>query len=168
MAQAVRQRTDTEPTPLRNLYARLSYNLPEYAFDSSQAPFHSSYDNWHVIGKFKRSQSQHDNRSTSTASLSTGTSPSSVSNPSAAGLDDYVVARITQNGLRIEREYRQAQMLCANDVDDEMEHFVRPVRLARMPARDPSELDLVVSVVEAPSLTYLDNMGMFRAAVHMR
>lgn len=124
MAYEVDARKDEHPHPYFNLFPRLAQHLPAYTFDSSTL-FHSSYDNWHVLGHG----------------------------------DTHIVARISQNELRIEREFKQAQMI-AND-PDYLAHFVRPIQITHMPAQRPGEVNLIVSVIEAPSLNYIREISKY-------
>lgn len=122
MSAQIDPREDGNPVPFLNLFSRLSQHLPEYTFDGNNL-FHSSYDNWHVMGH----------------------------------RDCHIVARISQNDLRIEREFKQAQIL-AND-PEYLDHFVRPIQITRMPAQKQGEVNLIVSIVEAPSLHYIQEIS---------
>lgn len=148
-----------EATPpfLKRYFQRLHEELPEYEFTEDFVPFHSSYDNWHFLGKRRR-------KLASTASTSSGSRPQSTrsqSDYSESKVGDlFVIARVSAHNLRLEREFQICQHASTNS-DPEGKHFVRPVTFARLPARQPGEERLSVSLVEAPGRNYLRNMTSF-------
>ncbi|THW50839.1 hypothetical protein D6D22_01145 [Aureobasidium pullulans] len=142
------------------LFERLRTEAPAYDWDDTIAPFHSSYDNWHVHGY--RRASQPVDRKSSKPSSRTGSrdrrkdreadknkdkeSERSVSD-AQQGYD--VVARISRHTTRLEREFGLAKRLKAED-DPECRHFIDPVEFRRLPVRQPGDVSLVAFIARAP------------------
>ncbi|TKA55682.1 hypothetical protein B0A55_13386, partial [Friedmanniomyces simplex] len=150
----------TENTFLKRAYARLREELPEYEFIENFTPFHSSYDNWHFVAK---PRPRHD----SDARKKSG---SFVARPTSADYDEsmdeerereaWIVARVSVHSLRLEREFKLAQVLHAGD-GPEYKHFVRPIRMLRLRPRQHGDADLTAFVAEAPGRNYLRDIADF-------
>ncbi|KAI5363899.1 putative protein kinase domain, signal transduction response regulator, receiver domain, GAF [Septoria linicola] len=153
--------------PFKRFFERLRDEIPGYEFEDAYTPFHSSYDNWHFFGKKKASKSAASARKTSTSSAS-GSRPSSIrtrSDYDAATPDEekekdyWVIGRLSKSILRLEREFKLCQALFKSYADHK--HFVRPIEFFRLPARQPGDVPLCVSVVEAPGRNYLQELVSF-------
>ncbi|WPH00624.1 Hypothetical protein R9X50_00345400 [Acrodontium crateriforme] len=144
----------------KRLFERLREEIPDIDFLEEFTPFHSSYDNWHVMGKGKvtndtASQKSSNRPSAQSSSLrhrsETETSAEDVK--SLGSTQQWVVARISQHHLRLEREFKLCEAL--KDADPDYTHFVRPLKFARLPARKRGDVALSVSVVDAPGRNYM-------------
>lgn len=153
------------------LLLRLS-EIPGYEWQTDKEPFHSSYDNWHFFGTQHVTLESSDTASTSRNSLSSKAGESRPSlkanksfnsdtslSSSASQYTRKVVARVSRHILRIEREFQLAQQVMRNS-DPDCKHFVRPLELVRLPARNGSE-PLIVSIFEAPGKNYLRELVEF-------
>ena len=150
------------------LFERLRQELPEYEFREDVAPFHSSYDNWHCFGRRKPAASA-DTRKKSAASASRpgSTKTRSEYDASESTTEDgekekelWVIARVSKHTLRLEREYKLCVSL-SKESDPEYKHFVRPIQFTRLPLRQPGDMPLAVSMVEAPGRNYLRELVEF-------
>ncbi|KAI5195922.1 hypothetical protein E4T38_08791 [Aureobasidium subglaciale] len=144
------------------LFERLRNEAPAYDWDDTIAPFHSSYDNWHVHGHRRASQSA-DRKSSKPSSRTASASrdrrkdrdsektkdKDSERRVSDANLGYDVVARISRHTTRLEREFGLAKRLKSED-DPECRHFIDPVEFRRLPARQPGEVGLVAFIARAP------------------
>ena len=164
--------TTSPPTPdaethakFKRLFTRLREDLPEYELYENFTPFHSSYDAWHFFGK-RRPKSALYSRKTGAASDSKPSSTRTKSDYDANSeeaekeKDVYVVVRVSEHALRLEREYKLSQKLAAES-DPEHRHFVNPLQFGRLPARLSSDKPFAVSVVEAPGKNYLRELVEF-------
>ncbi|KAK6413622.1 Chk1 protein kinase, partial [Oleoguttula sp. CCFEE 5521] len=168
-----RQPKQIAPERVARMFERLRDGVPDYDFDESFSPFHSSYDNWHYIGREKPSKekpaviapglstdvsrpyslrTKSDYSASDDASVSTATSPAG-DTPKPRG----VVARVSKHTLRLEREYKQALSLRKLSDDDNI-HFVKPLSFHRLPPKQPGDKPLAVSMVEAPGRDYLKDL----------
>jgi serine/threonine protein kinase len=64
-----------------------------------------------------------------------------------------VVARVSTHVVRLEREFQLSKHIVSQS-DPDFQHFVRPIELVRLPARQGRDA-LVVSIFEAPGANYL-------------
>lgn len=160
-----RDSEDYGPSWVKRCYVRLSEELPEYEFIESFTPFHSSYDNWHFLGRTRpRSTSEKRKGSVETSR------PASVRSQSDYGgsTDDekepdlWVVARLSTHHLRLEREFILSQTL-HSESDPGSQHFVRPIKFGQLHARLPGEVYYSYSIVEAPGKNYLRGLVDFGA-----
>ena len=149
----------------KRLYARLREDLPQYEFYENFTPFHSSYDNWHFFGK-RRPKSALYTRKTSAQS---GSRPGSTrtksdyeaeSDETEKEKEQYVIARVSQHSLTLEREFKLCQKL-SEEADPGHRHFVKPLQFGRLHARQPGDIPLAVSIVEAPGRNYLHEIVEF-------
>lgn len=146
------------PAHFRRFYERLRDELPDYEFFESFTPFHSSYDNWHFIGK-RPPPSARDKRKSSSAAHSSRPPSARTRSDYSAGADEekeqelWVVARVSKHHLRLEREFKLCQTL--EESDPEHKHFVRPIQFGRLPKRQPGDEHYSFSLVEAPGRNYL-------------
>ncbi|TLD35007.1 hypothetical protein E2P81_ATG11126 [Venturia nashicola] len=156
--------------------------LQGYHWDENIEPFHSSYDNWHFYGTQYVPEDDLSSTATSdtqpskpnTARSIPGTNPRPALNshksngsehnilnpPSPEGPDKAtrVVARVSTHMLRLEREYNLSKLVSQSDPD--FLHFVRPIELVRLSARNGHDA-MVVSIFEAPGDNYLRGMVEF-------
>ncbi|KAL8784021.1 MAG: hypothetical protein Q9213_004209 [Squamulea squamosa] len=175
------QTAEDKDLPPQQLFERLSY-LSGYTWDTSLAPFHSSYDNWHVFGI------QHivgDRSTTNATSAPNAGAPSESSksspkinprpsprhfNTSSDALTDLasattdqdrsfipVIARVSAHLLRLEREYQLGKTFIQTS-DPDCRHTVRLIGLARLPARQNDPGPLAVEIFESPGRNYLRDL----------
>lgn len=64
-----------------------------------------------------------------------------------------MVARVSTHILRLEREFQISKHVVSQS-DPDFRHFVRPIELVRLPARQGQEA-MIVSIFEAPGANYL-------------
>ncbi|KAF2720977.1 hypothetical protein K431DRAFT_225201 [Polychaeton citri CBS 116435] len=177
----------TNPRPFVRLFDRLREELPDFEFNDHITPFHSSYDNWHIFGKRRQARSRsYASRKRSAASSNVDLPQSGSSRPASRrarsdadttdgastdagtvtdkdgghGDEQWVVARVSKHSLRLEREFKMAQLLTST-APVGCNHFVKPIQLSKLPARLPGDLPMVVSIVEAPGANYLSEMVEF-------
>jgi len=164
---------NVQPERVARMYERLREGVPDYTFSDEVVPFHSSYDDWHFFGKRKHkvASASLDPKSPTSASRPNSTrthSDYAQSDDASATLADqassdgekekekdvYVIARVSKHALRLEREYKQAVALRTLSEEDNV-HFVKPLNFYRLPAKQPGDKLLAVSMVEAPGRNYL-------------
>lgn len=159
-----------QPERVARMYERLREGAPNYTFSDEVTPFHSSYDDWHFFGKRKpkatRSSTDlksptRDSRPQSTRTHSNFSQAdngnASFADPGSDGekeKDVWVIARVSKHALRLEREYKQAIALRKLSEEDNV-HFVKPLNFYRLPAKQPGDKPLAVSIIEAPGRNYL-------------
>jgi serine/threonine protein kinase len=160
------------PLPLLLLHYDVVDVIMPYAWRET-ADKNSGTDNWHFYG----TQNVADDFSPSSASTSTSTKPRStysnaesrpplkahkssnsehkISTPSTPveRKTRRVVARLSTHVVRLEREFQLSKHVVSQS-DPDFQHFVRPIELVRLPARQGREA-LVVSIFEAPGANYL-------------
>jgi hypothetical protein len=149
----------TQPV-FKRIFARLREELPEYEFLESFTPFHSSYDAWHFFGlrrqrasSFARKKSASESRASSERTKSVGGYADS--DETEKEKDNYVVVRVSEHSLRLEREYKLLQKLVAES-DPDCRHVVKPLQFARLPPRLPGDVAMSVcqthgcKVIERP------------------
>ena len=154
----------------KRIFARLREELPEYEFNESFTPFHSSYDNWHFFGKrrpraalfSRKASSVSDSKPSSTRTRSEYATDS---DETEREKDVYVIARVSVHLLRLEREFKLCQKV-GEESDPEYRHFVKPLQFGRLPPRVPGEVPLCVSIVEAPGRNYLRELVEFGPAFY--
>ena len=151
---------DAKVAPFKRFFERLRDDVPGYEFNDRVPPFHSSYDNWHFFGRKKPSKSAAARKSsTSTvtesrpSSIRTRSDYDGVTPDEEQEKDIWVIGRLSKQILRLEREFKLCQQLFKTAGDQK--HFVRPIEFFRLPARQPGDVPLCVSVVEAPGRNYL-------------
>jgi serine/threonine protein kinase len=158
-----------QPERVARMYDRLREGIPDYTFSDEVVPFHSSYDDWHFFGKRKHKSTSLDPKSPTNTSRPNSTrthSDYAQSDDASATLADpnssdsekekdvYVIARVSKHALRLEREYKQAVALRTLSEEDNV-HFVKPLNFYRLPAKQPGDKPLAVSMIEAPGRNYL-------------
>ncbi|KAK0895628.1 Chk1 protein kinase [Friedmanniomyces endolithicus] len=153
------------PTPanaennfVKRAYERLREELPEYEFVVNFTPFHSSYDNWHFVAK-PRPRHGTDARKKS-GSFVTGATDESMDEEREREREPWIVARVSVHSLRLEREFKLAQILYDGDGPD-YKHFIKPIRMTRVRPRQHGDADLVAFVAEAPGRNYLRDIAYF-------
>ncbi|KAF2211338.1 hypothetical protein CERZMDRAFT_85507 [Cercospora zeae-maydis SCOH1-5] len=160
---------DATVAPFKRFFERLREDVPGYEFNDRIAPFHSSYDDWHFFGRKKPSKTAIAARKTSTSSNS-GSRPSSIRTRSdydantpdeETEKDIWVVGRLSKQILRLERENKLCQMLFNSSGTHT--HFVRPLDFFHLPARQPGDVPLCVTIIEAPGRNYLRELVSFGA-----
>jgi serine/threonine protein kinase/tetratricopeptide (TPR) repeat protein len=168
-AQAARAEEETDNALLKRMFERLRADAPGYEFSDKVLPFHSSYDNWHFFGRRTRSSKQAGTDTASSVTSNTSASrPSSIrtrSDYDGVTMDEererdvIVVARVSKQVLRLEREFKLCQSLQQQTA--RRRHFVIPLEFFRLPARQPRDVPLCASIVEAPSRNYLRELMEF-------
>ena len=161
---------DATAAQFKRFYERFRDDLPAYEFYDSFTPFHSSYDNWHFFGRERRKEEvERRSRGGSRKSVETSrpsTSRTRSENADTSSMDGsekpakkerWVVARVSKHSLRLEREFKLAEILCKSD----NKHFVRPLEFGYLPGRRRDETTLCYSIVEAPGRNYLRDIVEF-------
>jgi serine/threonine protein kinase len=160
-----------QPERVARMYDRLREGIPDYTFSDEVVPFHSSYDDWHFFGKRKHKSTSLDTKSPNRTSRPNSTrthsdyaqsddasatlaDPNSSDSEKEKEKDVYVIARVSKHALRLEREYKQAVALRTLSEEDNV-HFVKPLNFYRLPAKQPGDKPLAVSMIEAPGRNYL-------------
>ena len=157
------QRTSTHDAAfLKRTFERLREELPDYEWIETFTPFHSSYDNWHFVGRVRRRRESASGKRSGSLSRPASTRTRSDYDGS---LDEekeekWVVARVSAHLLRLEREHKLAQMLHKEDGPD-YRHFVVPVDFVRLPQRQSGDHTLCAMVVESPGENYLQDVTDF-------
>ncbi|KAJ5760997.1 hypothetical protein N7520_008153 [Penicillium odoratum] len=180
--------SDDLPLPPARLFERLG-NLPGYTWDQSIEPFHSTYNHWHISG-FRHAAESDLSTPIATSSGPASSGPSSLTRFSPAPMPalllevqtgglvselslsrggDHeqvwipVVARVSTNFIRLEREFHMLRSIVQSS-DPDCNHTVRPIDLIRLPA-DPIEGgSLLVAVFESPGHDRLRDLVTFGPA----
>lgn len=164
------QPKQVDPERVARMYERLRDGIPDYEFGEQHVPFHSSYDNWHFVGRRRVAKDQdRDGRLKTPTSASHDSRPVSLrthsdydphndgtteSGSGREGEKQMVIARVSKHALRLEREYKQAVSLRKLSEADNV-HFIKPLAFYRIPAKQAGDKPLAVSIVEAPGKNYL-------------
>ncbi|KAG9186027.1 hypothetical protein G6011_02583 [Alternaria panax] len=171
-----------------HIFGRLQ-ELQNYGWDPDIEPFHSSYDNYHFFGYEKTAPRQERPQSRGRSAVTSPTlshSPDSAtrsrpavtrthrSSGSDASIQTHrtnttikavpgegrpVVCRVSQQTLRLEREFQLAKLVVKQS-DPEGRHFVRPIEFVRLSTKAGEE-PLVASIFEAPGPNYLHDLVNF-------
>ncbi|KAJ5594780.1 uncharacterized protein N7459_000988 [Penicillium hispanicum] len=180
------------PLPPTRLYERLG-QLPGYTWDPSIEPFHSTYNHWHISGFRHAVETDYSTPiATSSGPASSGPSsltpqshrtelrlsarssnrPPSVSETSSelslsrAEQEQIwipVVARVSTNVVRLEREFHMLRSIVQSS-DPDCNHTVRPIDLIRLPP-DPGDVGmLLVAIFESPGHDKLRDLVTFGPA----
>lgn len=165
-ATAIQSATAT-PKPVnsprfKRFFERLREDVPGYEFNNEVPPFHSSYGNYHFFGRRKRSKKPALDRNNSTSSTTSSIRTRSDYDSTADGEDkkDYwVIARVSKQVLRLEREFKLSQKLFTQP--ENRKKFVRPLEFFRLPVRQPDDDLACASIVEAPGRNYLRELVEF-------
>ncbi|KAK5731642.1 Chk1 protein kinase [Elasticomyces elasticus] len=148
---------------LKRASERLKEELPDYEFIENFTPFHSSYDNWHFVLK---SHTRRGSDSRKKSGSFTRPKSSRTRSEFDESVDDepekqiWLVARVSVHLLRLEREFKLAQVLYKGDGPD-FKHFVRPIRFVRLPPRHSGDPSLCAMLAEAPGRNYLRDIADF-------
>lgn len=138
------------------LYARLAI-IPDLTFErnpeTARLPIHTSYDDWNLWGALTRSASSTESQSTPTGR----TRPSLIRLASKDAkqkvtekIQRNIIARVSHNGLRLERQYQVIKAL--SEFDPLGERHIRALELLRLPPRDGhDEVPLLVLLLEDSS-----------------
>lgn len=162
MAAAVAAPQTEDTSRFKRFYERLRDDVPGYEFSDKDPPFHSSYNNYHFIGRRKRSSRPAFDRNNSTSSNTSSVRTRSDYDSATDGEDkkDYwVIARVSKQVLRLEREFKLSQKLYAQP--EHRQKFVRPLEFFRLPARQAGDAPACASIVEAPGRNYLRELVEF-------
>jgi signal transduction histidine kinase/predicted ATPase/DNA-binding response OmpR family regulator/serine/threonine protein kinase len=160
-----------EKSTFKRLFERLADDLPAYDFDSDISPVHSSYDNWHFYGRKKTNSKRKGAARKSSAASSSTSRPASVRTQSDFTDDEekepdvWIVARLSVQQLRLEREYKVCQALFKS-TGSEKQFFVKPLDFVRLPTRRHGDLPLSAFVFEAPGRNYLKEVVEFGPNVY--
>lgn len=180
------------PLSLTHLYERLA-QVPRYTWDHSFTPFHSTYDNWHVLGILHHATDLETPQTTSSTFSSAVTATSNRSSPrfdsrphvrqhwssiSGASTDSDalsvqtgleqawvpVKARISTHVLKLEREFKQMKQV-AKDFDPSHEHILRPVDTFKLPTPPGNYPTMLVCVYKYPGHNRLRDFMTFDPAL---
>ncbi|KAF2859507.1 hypothetical protein K470DRAFT_258844 [Piedraia hortae CBS 480.64] len=149
-AAASRQDASINGSSSLRILERLREHLPQYDFGDF-APFHSSYDNWHFLGKWTP-QSERE------TALLPESDPSQ--DIDADVRETYVAVRVSIHHLRLEREFKLSQAVCEKS-DPSNEYFARPIQCGWLPPRRPGDAILGYSIMEVAGPNYLRDIERF-------
>ncbi|KAI1629894.1 hpt sensor hybrid histidine kinase [Exophiala viscosa] len=186
---------DDLPLPPARLYERLA-QIPNYTWDRSFQPFHSSYDHWHVTGLLHNPDGINPRASQSTLTTLSALSGSSRSSPkldphrpslrhhhwssiSGASTDSENASSrdehdtiwqpvIARISTHVLRLEREFQYnhTIMTACDPNCEHTVRPLEIHRLPTLPGDEQPLVVAIYETPGKNYLRELLDFGPAFY--
>lgn len=146
---------DVEPAAfIAQLVDRLS-EIQGSIWSTEISPWHTSYGDWHVLGTIPKAEEMGYEKGRS--SISSQQSIASTSTKSGKGEDSgtkgrvKVVARISKNILRLERQY-QMNISLLGEWDPSHEKHLRALQLIRLPSRRAGEIPLVVILMEHPGI----------------
>ncbi|KIX03037.1 uncharacterized protein Z518_06587 [Rhinocladiella mackenziei CBS 650.93] len=172
------------PLPPARLFERLS-QVPNYTWDRSFAPFHSTYDHWHVYGILHNPEILNPRASISTLTSFSALSGSTRSSPkldphrpslrhhhwssmSGASTDSENLSSrgdpdpiwqpvMARISTHVLRLEREFQCNQAiiKEHDPECEHTIRPIEMFRLPTTPGDVHSMIVCVYEAPGKNYL-------------
>lgn len=156
-------KAEAADTPrFKRFLERLREDVPGYEFSDKEPPFHSSYNNYHFIGRRKRTKRPIFDRTSSASSTTSSVRTRSDYDSTTDGEDRkdlWVIARVSKQVLRLEREFKLSQQLYAQE--ENRRKFVRPLEFFRLPARQPGDAPACASIVEAPGRNYLRELVEF-------
>ncbi|KAJ5174443.1 uncharacterized protein N7482_000320 [Penicillium canariense] len=182
---------DDLPLPPARLFERLSH-LPGYTWDQSIEPFHSTYNHWHICGsrhaveydistpiatssgpassgpssltRFSpRTEFRPSARIIRRASVSETSSELSFSRGDQEQVWIPVVARVSTNVIRLEREFHMLRSIVQSS-DPDCNYTIRPLDLIRLPP-DPGDVGtLLVAIFESPGHDRLRDLVTFGPA----
>ena len=166
------------PLPPARLYERLG-QIPGYTWDPTVEPFHSTYNHWHILGfrhalEIDASTPIATSSGPSSLSRNTGYRPSARQSNRAASVSETsselslsrgeqeqtwvpVIARVSTNVVRLEREFYMLRSIVQSS-DPDCNHTIRPIDLIRL-APDPGATGaLLVAIFQSPGHDRLHNM----------
>ncbi|KAJ5674086.1 hypothetical protein N7462_009525 [Penicillium macrosclerotiorum] len=180
------------PLPRSRLFERLG-NLPGYTWDQSVEPFHSTYNHWHICGFRHAIESDLSTPvATSSGPASSGPSSLTRYSPRAdirpatrplirrASISETsseisfsrgeqeqiwipVVARVSTNVIRLEREFHMLRSVVQSS-DPDCNHTIRPIDLIRLLPDPGDERTLLVAIFESPGHDRLRDLVTFGPA----
>ena len=179
------------PLPPSRLFERLAH-LPGYTWDQSTEPFHSTYNHWHIHGFHHAVENELSTPfATSSGPASSGPSSLSRNSPyielrprvlnrrislsetssdfslSRGGEQEQVwtpvVARVSTNVVRLEREFHMLRSIVQSS-DPDCNNTIRPIDLIRLPPEPGDEGTLLVAIFESPGHDHLRDLVTFGPA----
>ncbi|KAK5190184.1 Chk1 protein kinase [Exophiala xenobiotica] len=186
---------DDLPLPPARLYERLS-QVPNYTWDRSFRPFHTSYDHWHVYGILHNPDIGNHRSSLSTLTSLSAPSGSSKGSPkldahrpslrhhhwssiSGASTDSENASSrgeaeaiwqpvVARISTHVVRLEREFQynQWIIKECDPECEHTIRPIEIFRLPTTPGDEQPMICCVYEAPGKNYLGEVVDFGPAFY--
>ncbi|KAJ5493210.1 hypothetical protein N7539_001956 [Penicillium diatomitis] len=182
---------DDLPLPPTRLFERLGH-LPGYKWDPSIEPFHSTYNHWHIHGVCHVVETDISTPiATSSTPASSGPSsltryspkiesPSSARNPRTTSISETssdislargeqeqiwvpVVARVSTNVIRLEREFHMIKSIVQSS-DPDCNHIIRPIDLVRLSPEPGDSGTLLVAIFESPGHDRLRDLVTFGPA----
>ncbi|KAJ9615074.1 Chk1 protein kinase [Cladophialophora chaetospira] len=172
------------PVAPARLFERLA-QVPNYTWDRSFVPFHTSYDHWHVYGILHNPEVINPRESLSTLSSFSALSGSTRSSPkldphrpslrhhhwsSISGTSDsdnlsskggdpdpIWLPVVARVSTHVLRLEREFyyNQMVVKEADPECEHTIRPVEIFKLPSTPGDTRPIVVCVYEAPGKNYL-------------
>jgi len=178
------------PLPPARLFERLGH-LPGYTWDQSVEPFHSTYNHWHISGFHHAIEPDNLTPIATSSDLTSGPSSLSRNSPrtelrprlvnrrtslsetssdfslSRAGEQEQiwipVVARVSTNVIRLEREFHMLRSIVQSS-DPDCNNTIRPIDLIRLPPEPGDEGALLVAIFESPGHDHLRDLVTFGPA----
>ncbi|KAJ5095338.1 hypothetical protein NUU61_004694 [Penicillium alfredii] len=179
------------PLPPARLFERLG-QLPGYTWDQAVEPFHSTYNHWHLSG-FRHAIDSDLSTPLATSSGPTSSGPSSLTRNSprtdirparhltrrtsvsetsselslSRGDQEQiwmpVIARISTNVVRLEREFHMLRSIVQSS-DPDCNHTIRPIDLVRLLPDSEDAGTLLVAIFESPGHDQLRDLVTFGPA----
>ncbi|EPS29906.1 hypothetical protein PDE_04856 [Penicillium oxalicum 114-2] len=182
---------DDLPLPPTRLFERLGH-LPGYKWDLSIEPFHSTYNHWHIHGYCHvvesdistpiatssnptssgpssltryspRTEARSSTRTPRTASISETSSDVSLSRGDQEQIWLPVVARVSTNVIRLEREFHMIKTIVQSS-DPDCNHTIKPIDLLRLSPEPGDTGTFLVAIFESPGHDRLRDLVTFGPA----
>ncbi|CAG7992670.1 unnamed protein product [Penicillium olsonii] len=177
------------PLPPARLFERLG-QLQGYTWDQAVEPFHSTYNHWHITGyrhalesdlstphatssgpssftRFSpRTEARPSARALRRLSVSDTSSEVSLSNHHSLEAETVwipVIARISTNIVRLEREFHMLRSIVQSS-DPDCNHTIRPLDLVRVQQDSGNSSTLLVAIFESPGHDRLRDLVTFGPA----
>ncbi|KAK3304236.1 uncharacterized protein B0T15DRAFT_399366 [Chaetomium strumarium] len=147
------------------------HHLAGYTWDESRAPFHSTYDNWHVFGTSRassadpRSHVSSDSESVTDHSVASVPPTSSSTGTDSPVVEQRVVARVSYHVLREERAFHISKSLVAS-VDPKGDRIVKPLDIMRLPPQPGDRGPIIVAIYEDVGPNHLSKVLDFGPAFY--
>lgn len=138
---------DSDPTAfVTGLLERLS-NIPGTSWRADPPPWHTTYDDWHVLGNIvvpneaSKDTTYAQSSAAQAAASGQGTKDGSHENTRM------VAARVSRHSFRLERQFQLNKNLL-DEYDPLGKRHIRALQLAKLPGRSPGEIPLTVIIME--------------------
>lgn len=148
MKDAAYHGAENDPEFVAYIIKRLS-EIPGSSWRSDPPPWHTTYDDWHVLGSIRLPWDALKDKSLAPQSDS-GKSTDSQEEENGGSRGSYpVAARVSTYSLRLERQY-QLQKTLLDEFDPLGQRHIRALELFKLPGRSHDEVSLTVILMEYP------------------